>query len=98
MFGAGYPPKPEAVDWQHLKALGPGHCPVVEVPPQSEDQRQLLPEAPQLGFAQHFTSAGSEGHPLLEVVPPEEEQAVVLTQTPAKLICLRSPLEKRQEY
>jgi hypothetical protein len=82
VLGAGYPPKPVAVDAQHLNAFGPGHWFEVEEPAQSEVQRQFAPEAPQEGLAQHFTSEGSEGQPPDVVVPPAEVQLVVLTQTP----------------
>jgi hypothetical protein len=63
-----------------LNDEGPGHSPLMEVPAQSEDQRQF--PFGQTGLVQHFTSEGSEGQAPEMEVPPEEEQSEVLTQTP----------------
>lgn len=84
IVGAEYPPKPDALELQHLKAEGPGHWLDTVVPAQSEVHRQLpLDPLAQVVLEQHLTSEGSEGHPPVMVTPPEALQVAVVTQTPA---------------
>lgn len=70
-MGAEYPPNPVAAEVQHLKAEGPGHCPLSEVPEQSDDQRQLFPPV-QGALVQQVMPAASAGQaPEIEMPPPE---------------------------
>lgn len=69
---------------QHLKALGPGHCPDSVIPDaQFDSNRQFpSPSVPHAVLEQHFMSAGVPGQAPDMNVPPLLVQAEVEIQTP----------------
>ena len=85
------PPPPPLLETQHLKFVGPGHCPERVVPEQEDVQRQS-PELPQCDFVQHFTSAGSFGQKPAVEVPLPSLQSAVWTQTPETPLTEHGPL------